>query len=152
MGDIVKKKIALFVGIGCLFTLSVKAQLVDMIAGSAIQGQIAAQSASGLKTAMNAVQQNKLISQLNLLIADIRMRTMGNYSNLNKSNYHHHLRAIDWNIGSINNNQFFIELKNIDKSSCNRLVNAFNDVVTVKINSFVKKDCDDLNSIQLIFE
>ena len=86
MGDIVKKKIALFVGIGCLFTLSVKAQLVDMIAGSAIQGQIAAQSASGLKTAMNAVQQNKLISQLNLLIADIRMRTMGNYSNLNHHN------------------------------------------------------------------
>ena len=152
MGDIVKKKIALFVGIGCLFTLSVKAQLVDMIAGSAIQGQIAAQSASGLKTAMNAVQQNKLISQLNLLIADIRMRTMGNYSNLNKNNYNHHLETVDWNIGSVNNNQFFIELKNIDKSSCNRLVNAFNDVVTVKINSFVKKDCDDLNSIQLIFE
>ena len=152
MGDFVKKKIFCVLTLGCLFTFSVKAQLIDMIAGVGVQGQIAAQSSAGIKTALNAIQQNNLINQLNLLIMDIRTRRMGNYQNLDKSHFNHNLNGVDWNIGAVDNNQFFVELKNIDKSSCNRLVNAFNDVITVKINSFVKKDCDNLNSIQLIFE
>lgn len=101
------------------------------------------------KTILNDVA---LITQLQLLIHDIRVLSMGNYGNLKKENFKYDFGSFDWNIGAINDNQFFIELKNVDKTSCDKLVNAIPEAVTVKINSFVKKDCDDLNSIQFIFE
>ncbi len=92
-----------------------------------------------------------LIAQLQLLVHDIRMLSMGNYMNLKKEDFKYDFGIFDWNIGGINNDQFFIELKNVDKDRCDMLVNAIPEAVTVKINSFVKKDCDDLNSIQFIF-
>ncbi len=101
------------------------------------------------KTILNDVA---LITQLQLLVHDIRVLSMGNYGNLKKENFKYDFGTFDWNIGGINDNQFFIELKNVDKTSCDKLVNAISEAVTVKINSFVKKDCDDLNSIQFIFE
>lgn len=145
------KKIGLFVAASLLCGVVVHAQLLDMISGTAVQGQIAAQSANSIKTAMTAIQHNDLISRLNLLITEIRTSTMGNYSNLRKENFQYDFGSFDWNIGSINDNQFYIEIKNIDRLSCNKLVSAINEAVTVKINSFIKKDCDDLNSIQFIF-
>ncbi len=145
------KKIGLFFTGSLLCGVVVHAQLIDMIAGAGVQGQIAAQSANSLKLAMNAIQHNDLIARLNLLITDIRTRAMGNYTNLKKENFQYDFGSFDWDIGSVNDNQFYIELKNIDKKSCNKLVSAINEAVTVKINSFVKKDCDDLNSIQFIF-
>ena len=92
-----------------------------------------------------------LIAQLQLLVHDIRMLSMGNYMNLKKEDFKYDFGIFDWNIGGVNNDQFFIELKNVDKDRCDMLINAIPEAVTVKINSFVKKDCDDLNSIQFIF-
>ena len=150
MGDLMKKITVLFL-MSCCFSFNVSAQLIDVIAGSAIQGQVAAQSVAGTKKGLNMIQQNKLLAQLNLLITEIRTSSFGKYSNLNKQNFNYNFGSFDWDIGAINDDQFFIELKNIDKSSCNYLLNAVSEAVTVKINSFIKKDCDDLNSIQCIF-
>lgn len=134
-----------------LLNLSVHAQLLDMIAGSAVNSQVSSESAKSFKSALNIVHNNNLVAQLNLLIADIRTSMMGNYSNLKKENFKYDFGSFDWNIGSINDDQFFIELKNVDKARCDKLVNAIQEAVTVKINSFVKKDCEHLNSIQFIF-
>lgn len=151
MGDIMRKWGLLIIGTVLTLSLSVHAQLLDMMAGSVVQGQVAAQSAKGIKSALNMVQHNNLVAQLNLLIADIRTGTMGNYANLKKENFKYDFGSLDWDIGSINSDQFYIELKNLDKSSCNKLINTIHDAVTVKVNSFMKKDCDDLNNIQFIF-
>lgn len=99
----------------------------------------------------STVNDVSLIAQLQLLVHDIRMLSMGNYMNLKKEDFKYDFGIFDWNIGGINNDQFFIELKNVDKNRCDMLINAISEAVTVKVNSFVKKDCDDLNSIQFIF-
>ena len=99
----------------------------------------------------STVNDVSLIAQLQLLVHDIRMLSMGNYMNLKKEDFKYDFGIFDWNIGGVNNDQFFIELKNVDKDRCDMLINAIPEAVTVKINSFVKKDCEDLNSIQFIF-
>ena len=100
------------------------------------------------KSAINDVS---LIAQLQLLVHDIRMLSMGNYMNLKKEDFKYDFGLFDWDIGGIDNDQFFIELKNVDKDRCDMLINAIPEAVTIKVNSFVKKDCDDLNSSQFIF-
>lgn len=94
---------------------------------------------------------SSLIHQIQTLINDIRTFSMGNYENLKKESFNYNFGTFDWNIGPVDGKQFFIELKNIDKNKCNKLVNAFMDAITVKVNSTMKKDCDNLNNIMFIF-
>ncbi|MBO7244077.1 MAG: hypothetical protein J6V53_02180 [Alphaproteobacteria bacterium] len=94
---------------------------------------------------------SSLISQLHTLIKEIRTHSMGNYADLKKEYFNYNFGSFDWDIGGINGDQFFIELKNIDKTKCERLIDAFMDAITVKVNSTVKKDCDNLNKIRFIF-
>ena len=94
---------------------------------------------------------SSLIQQIQTLIEDIRKISMGNYENLKKEYFNYNFGSFDWDIGSVNGDQFFIELKNIDKSKCNKLMDAFIDAITIKVNSTVKKDCDNLNNIRFIF-
>ena len=98
-----------------------------------------------------AVTDSYLIQQIQTLIKDIRTISMGNYENLKKEYFNYNFGSFDWDIGSVNGDQFFIELKNIDKTKCNKLIDAFMDAITVKVNSTVKKDCDNLNNIRFIF-
>lgn len=134
-----------------LCSFSAQAQFMDMLAGTALQGQMAVQGASGYKRGMDMIQQNNILSQLNLLIMDIRTRGAANYKNLNKANFPYNFGPFDWNIGSFNETQFFIELKNVDKSSCNRFVDMVTEASFVKVNSKTGKDCEDQNNIQFIF-
>ena len=92
-----------------------------------------------------------LIEQIQTLIKEIRESSTGNYENLKKEYFNYNFGAFDWNVGSINGDQFFIELKNVDKSKCNKLIDAFLDAITIKVNSMVTKDCENLNNIQFIF-
>lgn len=146
------KKTTLFLLGFCLIGLPVQAQLLDTLSATALQGQLAGESARGTKMAMNQIQQNNMIAQLNLLIMDIKTHGMGNYQNLRKDNFNYDFGPFDWNIGSINENQFFIELKNVDKSTCNKFLNAIKEASFVKINSIRKKDCDEKNDIQFVFD
>lgn len=146
------KKLSLLVLSLLLMGTTAQAQLIDALSAAAIQGQMSAQGASGIKGAMNAIQQNNMLAQLNLLIMDIKTHSLGNYQNLNKDNFKYDFGPFDWNIGSINENQFFIELKNVDKTNCNKLVNAVSNASFVKINSIRKKDCDEKNDIQFVFD
>ena len=97
------------------------------------------------------VTDSYLIQQIQTLIKDIRTISMGNYENLKKEYFNYNFGSFDWDVGSVNGDQFFIELKNIDKSKCNKLIDAFFDAITIKVNSTVKKDCDNLNNIRFIF-
>ncbi len=135
-----------------LICIPAVAQMVDVLGGSVVQGQLTRESAQGVKTAMNYIEQNKLISQLNMLIMDIKTHSVGGYQNLHKSNFQYDFGPFDWNIGVINDTQFFIELKNVDKASCNRLVNAIHEAAFIKVNSLKKKDCDEKNNIQFVFD
>lgn len=95
--------------------------------------------------------ENGLIQQIQTLIKEIRNSSMGNYENLKKEYFNYNFGSFDWDVGAINGDQFFIELKNVDKVQCNKLINAIIEAITVKVNSSVKKDCDNLNNIQFIF-
>lgn len=141
----------LLIGI-CFIGLSASAQMIDALSAAALQGQMAVQGASGTKMAMDTIKQNNMLAQLNLLIMDIKTHSVGNYQNLRKDNFKYDFGPFDWNIGSINENQFFIELKNVDKSTCNKFINAVRDASFVKINSIKKKDCDEKNDIQFVFD
>ena len=141
------KLLVFLLGMGGLFFM-----LINSFIGVKDTGKEISNVAKVVNVAKKTVVSDvSLIAQLQLLVHDIRMLSMGNYMNLKKEDFKYDFGIFDWNIGGVNNDQFFIELKNVDKDRCDMLINAIPEAVTVKINSFFKKDCDDLNSIQFIF-
>lgn len=129
-----------------------QAQLIDVMSNLAIQGQMAGQSAGQTKTALSMFRQNEIINQMNLMIADIQSRMNKNYTYLSRQQILFPLRNIDWDIGPVGTNQFFIELQNIDKSSCNRFVMSFLNAEEITINGFLTRTCEDVNDIKFIFD
>ncbi len=141
----------LSVGIFVLSHLSVaSAQMIDMMSNMAIQGQLTAQGTKNVQTALGMFKQNEIMNQMNLIIADIQMRPNG-YAGLNKSQMNFNIPSVEWNVGSNGNNQFFIELKNIDLSSCSRFTNAFSNAQSIIINNTVGAQCTTNNTIKFIF-
>lgn len=142
-----------FVFVGVFFVaLGVHAQLIDVIGSSYIGSQVDSNTLKQINKSFKQLNYNDILNKLNLLISDIRMTSMGNYSGLKKENYQHHLDSIDWMIGDLNGNRFYIELYNVDKSSCNKLIDAITDALVVRVNSSPNKDCAETNSIRFVFE
>ncbi len=133
----------------CFMGAYVSAQMIDTMSAIAVDGAITAKGMKDISSGLNMVQQNEIVNRINLLALDIK--TKGNYSGISKNQFAYDFGKYDWNIGSINDNQFYIELKNVDKSSCNKFVKAIKDAVIIKVNSLNKKDCVDKNNIQFIF-
>ncbi len=129
-----------------------QAQLIDVMSNLAIQGQMAGQSAGQTKTALSMLRQNEIINQMNLMIADIQTRMNKNYTYLSREQILFPLAGVDWNIGPVGTKQFFIELKNIDSSSCSRFIMSFQNTSEITINGVMTYTCEDVNNIKFIFD
>ena len=81
---------------------------------------------------------------------------MGNYSSLSKSDFNSTktFGNLDWDIGSVNSNYFYIELKNVDAASCNRFINSIADSISLEVNGFTSQDieCSNNSDIRWVFD
>ncbi len=136
--------------VSCFIGAYVSAQMLDTMSAMAVDGAITAKGMKDISTGLNMMQQNEIVGRINLLAMDVK--TKGDYNKINKTQFDKdYFGKYDWTIGAINDNQFFIELKNVDKDSCNKFIKAIKDAVIIKVNSLNKKDCVDKNNIQFIF-
>ncbi len=148
-------KNGLFFGVGVLgifITNVAAAQIIDVMSNIALQGQMAAQGAGQVKTALGMLKQNEIINQINLMVADIKMNPTGQYNHLNKNQYQYNLSPLDWNIGPHGSNQFFVELKNVDLSSCSKFINSFSNAQFILVNGIQTRKCNTSNAIKFIFD
>lgn len=129
-----------------------QAQLVDVMSNLAIQGQMSAQSAGQAKTALSMMQQNELMNKMNMMIVDIQTSRFGRYTGLSRASTQINLAPLDWNIGSVQSNAFFIELKNLDQSTCYRFTNAFSNAKSIFINNRESTACEQTNTVKFIFD
>lgn len=148
-------KFNLIMGI-CLVSLGVNAQLLDTIAAGSIGAAGATQGVKSVKQGLSMMQQNQIIQNLNRMIMDIKISSPSGYQGLNKNEFQGSppFGSLDWNVGSVGNDKFFIEIKGLDSSSCRRLADVVRDYITIEINGSVGKNnaCSDNSKIKWIFE
>lgn len=144
-----------FVALGALMPLMsfsyAQAQLIDMMSNIAIQGQLSAQSAGQAKTALSMMQQNELLNKMNMMIVEIQTSKFGRYAGLSRASTQISLAPLDWNIGSVQSDSFFIELKNLDESTCYRFTNAFSNAKSILVNNRESTSCGQMNTVKFIF-
>ena len=98
---------------------SASAQMGDMLGTLAIDGQLSAggyQAAGQGRAALNRMQ---FQSDLSSLIAEVQMTFMGNYQGLSKNALSFNgFQGMDWNIGSENGSEFYVEFSGLDGATC----------------------------------
>lgn len=145
-----------FVALGALMPLMsfsyAQAQLIDMMSNIAVQGQLSAQSAGQAKTALSMMQQNELLNKMNMMIVEIQTNKFGRYAGLSRASTQISLAPLDWNIGSVQSDSFFIELKNLDESTCYRFINAFSNAKSIFVNNRESTSCGQMNTVKFIFD
>ena len=129
-----------------------QAQLIDVMSNLAIQGQMNAKSAGQTGKALNMLRQNDVINQMNLMVVDIQTRMNRSYSQLSRNQVLFELPGVSWNVGPEGNKHFFVELQQIDKSSCQRFVSSFPNAKEIRINGVSSSVCVDINTIKFIFD
>lgn len=130
-----------------VISFNVSAQMVDLLSGMAIQGQMTAQSVGQIKTGFSLIQQNELIRKINLILMEARM--VSNKENIKKSIFSYDLSPLKWDILPYNNG-FALIFENIDKQFCSKLSNSL-QYKTLFINQKQKKECEEVNNLKFIF-
>lgn len=127
------------------------AQMIDVLSNMAIQGQMTGQAVGQINTAFSMVQQNQIVNQMNMIVMNAKMNS--NYIHLNKRQFSDiNLSGIDWNIGPYSTKSFFIDVRNIDKNLCHKLLQSFNYSKKVYINGIETKSCSVKNNVKFIFD
>ena len=134
-----------------LFSFSVKAQFSDLMGSLSVQGSIVAASTNSTARGIYVVRKTKLLESIRQAVMEIRSQFAGNYDGLNSSHISEELfSGMEWYIGQIGYDSFFIQLNNIDNQSCQFLISTLTSAKTIEINGNFQK-CSDSNDMKFIF-
>ncbi len=132
---------------------TVHAQMLDTLSSLAVQGGLTAGSVQGVKKGLSLMQQNQVVQALNLMAMEIRTQYISGYNGLSKNDFQGSpFGALDWNVGPYGTGQFFIELKGLDQSSCQRLHDLMSQSTSKIIINQDNGSCGDQNRLMLVFD
>jgi hypothetical protein len=129
-GRTIMKKILCF--ILCLLSVSVSAQMLDLIGSGAIGGAMTKGSVNSVNQGINMLKYTQLVRSLTYSVNVIRINHMGNYarvsnSDIDKSSFY----PYGAQAGSLGRDHFYIELTGLSDTICKRFVSGditFNEI------------------------
>ena len=147
------KKIIFLLYILC--SLSVSAQMVDLMGGLAVQGAIAGQSTQSAIQGLSAAQRLKVLQDIQDIVMQVKTNYFGTYTFINKNIIQGNpLNGMNWIIGSVSDDLFYIQLNQIDNQTCRYLITQNVSAKDTLLNNKKANSslCSDQNIIRFIFD
>ena len=139
----------------CGVAFSASAQLLDVLGSGAIGGAMTKGSVSSVNQGMNALKYTQIVQALSQNAAMIKINHMGNYANVGRSDISGNpFHPYNYNIGSIGNNRFYIELSGIEQNLCRRLLSGGVGAKEINVNGQGQNGnaCSDTSKIKFVFD
>ena len=128
-------------------SLSVSAQMTDLMGTLAIDGMMNAQAAKGYSAANLQMKKNKLAQELQIKNMEIQSLMLSKPKNVSRETFS--VAGYSAAAQSESNGGFSITLKNVEKTICQGLGNQFAGAKKIKINQNNK--CSDKNIIKFYY-
>ena len=110
----------------CLgITVSVSAQMTDLLGNLAIQEQISAQGVKGYNTANLMNQKKNLAQELQIQMIDLQTKSFRNYKNVSRETISSSILKKYNTTLKKEGNLFCFELHNVEENLCKTLTNGF---------------------------
>ncbi len=142
-------------GLVLLISTSVAAQLTDTLSGLAIQGALTSQSTRSVAQGLSMLKRNRIMQDLTQTAMEIRISHPNGYMNVNTTSVGGQpFEGLDWQVGPTGTSQFYIQLSDIDMSSCRYLVSGTTAAKEVYVNGTVgtAEKCSQNNMLRFIFD
>ena len=124
-----------------MFAQNATAQMSDALGTLAIDGVITQGGVQALGQANSAMSRLRFQQDLASLITSIQLNYAGNYDGLSKESIHFQgLKGVEWDVGSVSFNRFYIKLQGLDGPSC--LLTKGNQWQAVQVDINNGSDCD----------
>ena len=142
-----KKYLLILCGLWVPFVCN--AQMTDTLGALAIDGMLNSEAYRGVRQMQNALGKANFQQDLSELITETQIASLNGY--FDKSNIRFNgLKGIDWDVISVATGQYYIELKNLDYSSCFTVKNSQWGTHHIEVND--GGDCGkEENNVKLFF-
>jgi len=98
---------------------SAQAQMADTLGALAVQGEISTDGYKAISQGQQALSRMQFQQDLAMLVNDIRINYMGNYSGISKDNVMSQgIRGVDWNVSDDGSMGFVISVNGLDGATC----------------------------------
>lgn len=147
------KKLLFFLCI--LFSLQTSAQMVDLMGGLAVQGAITNQATQSASQGISATKRLRILQDIQDIAMQIKTNYFGTYTYVNKTFIQGNpLQDLNWTLGSVSDNLFYIQLNQIDNQLCRYLVmqNVSARDTLVNDGKADPSSCSEKNAIRFIFD
>ena len=144
-------KKVLFIGILSL-SISAMAQMTDLMGTMAIQGLLTNQGAQSAAQGLSSARKLQILQDIQQTVIDIQSTHFIDYTGVNKNLITGHpFRGMDWSVGSENSSSFYIQLNQLDKSTCQYLTGQGTGAKTIYINGNKNQICETVNNMKFVF-
>ena len=134
-----------------MLSVSASAQMTDLLGSLSLQGTITQQSTQSAARGLKAVNELKILQDIQQVAMEIKTTYIGNYSGVNKASVMSHpFSGLDWTVAPLSSARFFIQLNQIDKETCFYLLSSGTGAVKTELNSG-SESCSEQNTIKFIF-
>lgn len=135
--------------IAAVFPLVANAQMNEMMGVLAIDGMMDREAYQGMGQMQNALNRVNFQQELSDLITETQIAALNGY--FDKSSIHFYgLKDVDWDVTAVATGQYYIELKNLDDSTCLSMQNGQWGTHHIEVND--GGECNKgVNNVKLFF-
>ena len=139
----------LFALIAVIIPLAADAQMNEMMGVLAIDGMMDRDAYRGIGQMQNALGKVNLQQELSDLITETQIAALNGYFDKSSIRFNG-LKNIDWDVEAVATGQYYIELKNLDDSTCFTTKNGQWGTHHIDVND--GGDCNKgINNVKLFF-
>jgi len=133
----------------CLTPVIANAQMTDTLGALAIDGMMDRDEYQKIGQMQNALDKVRFQQDLSELITETQISALNGYFDKSNVNFNG-LNGVDWNVVSVATGQYYIELENLDNSTCFTTKNTQWGTHHIDVND--GGDCDKgSNNVKLYF-
>ena len=127
------------------------AQLVDLMGAMGVQGALANQTTQSAVQTLSMARRVQVLQDLQQTAIQIQTGYMGNYTGVTRQSVlGQPFSGLNWSVGSVGRNQFFIQLNQLDNQTCSYLIGQSVGDRSVEVNGS-GNTCSDRNQVRFIF-
>ena len=129
-------------------------QMVDLMGSLSVQGALTTGDTHAVHQGLSVLKQNQILQDLTQAAMEIKTQFMGNYDSVSQYSVSgNYFNGLDWDISSLSSNLFYIQLNQIDKTTCSKLLSSRVPTIYTELNGQRNsKECSDNNQIRFVFD
>ena len=128
-------------------------QMIDLMGSLSIQGAMTSGDTQSVSMGLSALKRNQILQDISQTAMEIKTQFMGNYLSVNKGSvFGSPFSGLDWDLSSLSNDFFYIQINQIDEKTCLSLLSARVPAVRIEVNGQSGFNCSDNNQIRFVFD